>query len=423
MTESGTCGADRRLKVLMSAYACEPGKGSEPGIGWNIVREMAGLHDVWVLTRANNRPAIEAALAKAPIPGLHFIWHDLPVWAGWWKRGKRGVQAYYYLWQLTAIRAARRAHAEIGFDVSHHATFVKYWAPTCLSFLPVPYVWGPLGGGESAPLAFWPGFSLRGIVYEMLRSAARGLAGFDPLVRRSARRAKMSLANTEGTAVRLRRLGARPVEICVEAGLWPDEIAELGNFTRNETVSPVRFLSAGRLIHWKGYHLSLEAFARSGLSEAEYHVLGNGPERKRLERLCTRLDIEKRVKFLGSIPRTQVLEVLRGADVFVHPSLHDSGGWASLEAMAVRLPVICLALGGPDLLVAPECGIKVPATNPDETIERLADAMRLLANDPQLASRMGEAGGRHVQTNARWTEHADRISDYYVSVISSNRAE
>ena len=165
----------KRLKVLISAYACEPGKGSEPGVGWNVAREMAKHHDIWVLTRANNRPAIEAELAENPVPGLHFAYYDLPRWAKWWKRGGRGVQLYYYLWQLGAYRVARRLHREVGFDLAHHVTFVKYWAPSLVSRLPVPFVWGPVGGGESAPKAFWDDFGPEGRRYERLRELARWL--------------------------------------------------------------------------------------------------------------------------------------------------------------------------------------------------------------------------------------------------------
>ena len=69
----------RRLKVLMSAYACEPGRGSEPGVGWVVASEMARYHDVWVITRPNHRPFIEAELARNPQPDLHFVYWDLPV--------------------------------------------------------------------------------------------------------------------------------------------------------------------------------------------------------------------------------------------------------------------------------------------------------------------------------------------------------
>ena len=57
-----------RLKVLASAYACEPEKGSEPGAGWNWVKQIARFHEVWVITRANNRLSIDQALSKSRCP-------------------------------------------------------------------------------------------------------------------------------------------------------------------------------------------------------------------------------------------------------------------------------------------------------------------------------------------------------------------
>ena len=48
------------MRILAFAYACEPGRGSEPGAGWSWARMLAGLGETWVVTRANNREAIEA---------------------------------------------------------------------------------------------------------------------------------------------------------------------------------------------------------------------------------------------------------------------------------------------------------------------------------------------------------------------------
>lgn len=252
----------RRLRVLLSAYACEPGKGSEPGVGWNLARHLARHCEVWVLTRANNRPAIEAELARSPVPGLHFLYFDLPGWARWWKRGQRGVHLYYYLWQVGAYFLAKGVHREVGFDLVHHVTFVKYWTPSFLALLPVPFVWGPVGGGESAPLAFWPGFGLRGMFYETLRTLARWLGERDPFVRLTARRAALALATTEETAARLRRLGARRVEVFSQVGLPAEELEVLSRLPPPPP-QPVRFLSIGRLLHLKGFHLGLMAFARA----------------------------------------------------------------------------------------------------------------------------------------------------------------
>jgi len=403
----------KRLKVLLSAYACEPGKGSEPGVGWNVAIHLAKHHDVWVLTRANNRAAIERELKKNPIPNLYFVYHDLPPWARLWKRGQRGVQLYYYLWQLTAIPLVQKLHRKIGFDVTHHVTFVKYWSPSALAFLDdVPFVWGPVGGGESAPLAFWPTFGIRGIVYETLRSLARFMGELDPLVRYTARKAKVALATTEETAARLRKLRPKEVRVLSEAALSGLELEKLGSLPLPPQ-QPIRFLSLGRLLHWKGFHLGIEAFAKSGLQDAEYWIVGDGPERRRLEALARRLGVGDRVRFFGRLPRDQVLDLLGQVHVLVHPSLHDSGGWVSLEAMAAKRPVICLDLGGPAVQVTHETGIKVSARGPLQTINELASAMRLITDDMDLRVALGEAALGRVAVEFAWSSKAKLFSEVY----------
>ena len=64
--------------ILISAYGCEPDKGSEPGAGWNWAVEVAKRHKVTVLTRANNRCSIEKELQVNPRPNMSFIYYDLP---------------------------------------------------------------------------------------------------------------------------------------------------------------------------------------------------------------------------------------------------------------------------------------------------------------------------------------------------------
>ena len=99
---------ERKLKVLMSAYACEPGKGSEPEVGWQWALQMARFHDVTVLTRANNRGPIEAALAalrgRQPLP--EFVYHDRGTFLLDMKRHTKAVKLYYLLWQRSARNVA-----------------------------------------------------------------------------------------------------------------------------------------------------------------------------------------------------------------------------------------------------------------------------------------------------------------------------
>jgi glycosyltransferase involved in cell wall biosynthesis len=408
------------MRILLSAYACEPRKGSEPGVGWNTAGALAGYHEIWVLTRANNRPAIERELAHASgsITRLRFVYYDLPRWAGWWKRGMRGVHLYYYLWQLGAYFTARRLHREIGFDLVHHITFGKHWVPSLLALLPVPFVWGPVGGGESTPKAFRGDFSFPGKIYEGLRDVGRWLGEHDHLVRLTARRSLLALAKTDTTAERLRRLGASNVRVLSDAGL---PLTEMNDLARRPAANdhPVRFISIGNLLELKGFHLGLRAFARGDLEDAEYWIVGDGPARWRLQDLAERLGCGARIKFWGRLPRDETLRRLAESHVLVHPSLHESGGWVCVEAMAMGRPVICFDLGGPGTQVTEQAGVKVQARHPEQAVRDFAEAMCRLARDPQLRQRMGEAGRLRSRAAYGWEGKGEFLDTMYRRVTTS----
>ena len=411
------------LRILLSAYACEPGRGSEPGVGWNWVGQLARSHEVWVITRANNRVSIEAALAKDPLSNAHFVYFDLPRWASFWKKGRRGIHLYYYLWQLGVYFVGRELHRQAGFDLVHHVTFVNYWMPSFLAMLPAPFVWGPVGGGESAPRAFWFSYGLRGKFYETVRDLARVWGWLDPFVRLTARRAALGLATTTQTQRRLLGLGCPNNLIFSEAGLPADEIQWLGSFPVRQS-NPFRLVSLGNLLHLKGYEFALKAFARfqQRTPASEYWLIGEGPERPRLEKLARELGVSGKVIFWGAMPRPQALEKLAHCDVLVHPSLHDSGGWVCLEAMAAGRPVVCLDLGGPAVQVTEQTGIKVPAVSPEQVVRDLTAALHRLAGDAALRLQAGQAGRRRVQEHFAWEKKGESLNQLYRRFCLAGRA-
>jgi glycosyltransferase involved in cell wall biosynthesis len=411
------------MKILMSAYACEPNQGSEPGVGWNVVRQVCKYHQVWVLTSNCHRPGIEAELASNPIPNLNFIYLDPFGWVLDWGNKKKGTQRWvhihYYLWQIWAYFVSLSFHRQIDFDVAHHVTYVRYSSPSFLSFLPFPFIWGPVGGGESAPKEFWQDFSFRAQSYEIARHLLRSFGEFDPFVHLTAKRSNVIRATTEDTAKRLYKIGAKCVEIMPESGLPEVEIASLGKYAI-PPISPVRFISMGRLLHWKGFHLGLRAFAQANLADAEYWVVGDGPEMEQFHQLTQDLGITQQVKFWGRLPRTETLAKLAESHVLVHPSLHDSGGWVCMEAMAAGRPVICLDLGGPGVQVTEETGCKIPAHNPEQAVGDLAKAMINLANNPELRLQMGEAGKKRVKDNFSWESRGQQLAQLYAEILTTN---
>jgi glycosyltransferase involved in cell wall biosynthesis len=389
-------------------------------VGWNWVKQLARHEDVWVLTRSNNRGAIEQALRSEPMDRARFVYFDLPRWLRFWKKGSRGIRLYYYLWQLGAYLRARKLQRNIGFDVAHHVTFVKYWMPSLLSLLPIPLVWGPVGGGESMPRPFRRTLSRRGRVYERLRDAARTVGEHDPLVQLTARRAALAFATTEASKARLLALGCRQVRIFSESGLAEGELDALGRIPACDH-STFRIVSSGNLLHLKGFELSLRAFAslvKDGLP-AEYWLLGDGPERRRLEDLTARLAIQDRVRFWGRLERPKALEKVAQCQVLIHPSLHDSGGWVCLEAMAAGRPVICLDLGGPAVQVTAASGIKVPARTPEQVVSDLAAAIKRLHEDRELRQQLAKGARTLVRNEFAWTKKGDFMRQAYRGILLS----
>ena len=404
-------------RILMSAYACEPDKGSEPGVGWNQVRQMARFHEVWVITRSNNRNRIETAERGSPSASVHWIYFDLPSWARTWKKGKRGVHLYYLLWQAGAYVLGKRLHRRVRFDLVHHVTFVNYWMPSLLSLLPVPFVWGPVGGGESFPGSLTRLFSLRGRLHESLRTMARRLGECNPLVRLTARRASIALAATPETGARLAMLGCRRIELFSQIGMTRAEIRDTIPATlRGDGV--FRLLSIGELLHLKGFDLGLRAFCRFQKTnpDSEYWVIGEGPERNNLEKLSRILGISGKVHFEGALSRDRVMKKLPCFDVLLHPGFHDSGGLVCLEAMTAAVPVICLDLGGPGLNVTEETGVKVPAISGEQIVDGMTDALRYLASNARIARQKGQAGRRRVEEHFCWETKGERMVRIYESL-------
>jgi glycosyltransferase involved in cell wall biosynthesis len=362
--------AGRRLRVLISAYACEPDKGSEPGAGWNWALAAARDHDVCVLTRENNRTVIEAALAADPQPSLSFVYIDLPGWARFWKRGGLGIRLYYTLWQVLAARTARRLHRERPFDVVHHLTFANVWYPALVCLIDAPFVLGPVGGGPRVPLRLYSVLGVRGATSEALLVGMRVLSRLNPLVRIAWRRADVILVQNEETHAALPR-GLRD-----RAAVRPN-----ASVSRSFELTPrppgVRnvVLCAGRLVPWKGISLVLRSLA--DLPTWRLLVVGDGPDRRRLGRLADRLGLGDRVVFRSWLPQRELWRVATGCRALVLPSLREDASLILVEAASLGLPAVAFDHGGPRILARrPKAPIDlVPLGSQRACVQGLVDAI------------------------------------------------
>ena len=402
------------MKLLLSAYACEPDRGSESGVGWHWALEIVRLGiETWVMTRANNRAPIEAGLRALPaLPNLHFLYYDLPRWARWWKRGSRGIYLYNLLWQWGAYRKARRIHARKSFDRVHHLTLSGIRQPSFMGNLGIPMFFGPVGGGEEAPWALRRGYGPRGWLRDALRSLSNATLRFDPFMRATFRKAQVIYVKTpHSTGVIPRRYHPKvryQLEIgCAAAAASPPEAEPVVG-----DPSSFRILYVGRFLYLKGMHLGLPAFAELAASHESAHLtmIGAGPDEARWRQLADKLGIGARVSWVPWQTQQDLLTHYRTHDVFLFPSLHDSGGTVVLEALTHGLPVVCLDLGGPAVTADERCA-RIVATggrSEREVAQAVAEALRTLADDAELRRALSE-GARKRAAELTWANHVRGI--------------
>ena len=164
------------MRVLLSAFACHPGSGSEPSIGWELSRQLAKWHEVHVLTDPANRKGISEKLSKTSQPNVEFTYVSaggFPAKLAW---KPFSHHLYYLAWQIAAYRAARQLHAQRRFDVVHHATYVNSWLPTFMGDLGIPFIWNA-GPRETSPLHFLRSMSWRSGLAEIARTFAMLICG------------------------------------------------------------------------------------------------------------------------------------------------------------------------------------------------------------------------------------------------------
>jgi glycosyltransferase involved in cell wall biosynthesis len=347
-----------RPKILLSAYACRPKGGSEPGAGWAWCKAAARDHDVWLLTRGKFAHEIAEELAIRPVPSLTVVPLELPNWLLKLRRRPADVYWYYPLWQRLAGRTARRLHAEHSFDVIHHLTFAVDWMPAgVVQESSARVIWGPVGGSTAVPLSMARWLGPRGLLGELVRRAYTGLRR-RRTGRRLAQHADLVVAQNKDVAEVFGKYGA---EVVVQPNVAIRPLSGSGGPREPYSAPGTRTaLFVGRLIPWKGLLLAISALARTEAEGWELWVIGDGPDWRRAERLAEELGIRDRVEFLGQLPREEVLASLSRADALLAPALREAAGWAVAESLASGCPVVCIDRGGPSVIVGPEEGVVVP---------------------------------------------------------------
>lgn len=399
------------MKVLLSAFACDPTMGSEDSYGWNWAIRLAEKgFEVHCITRETSRRGI--GTEKIP-PNLKFSYVRLPLrMEKLYPYSQFTLYIYYILWQWKAYKLAASLHKTSKFDIAHHVTFGSLQLGSFMYKLGIPLVFGPAGGGQMPPEAFkeyfrdaWPAEVTRGI-------ASRLLLQFNPACKKMLKEAAVVLAANDETLSVARSRGAKNTCLEFDVGLsessFPDQ-----KMVKIPQKDQLRLLWVGRLMPRKGVLLLLDVMRElKDYPGITLTVVGDGPMREAFLDTLKKYALEGSVTWIGRVPYSEVRNYYKDHDAFLFTSLRESGGLQLIEAMAFGMPAVTLDLHGPGLIVDSDRGFKCACSTPAIAIENLKAAIIELYNNPALMERLS-AGAFRFAANQTWPKKIDSVVDRF----------
>lgn len=402
-------------KIFVSTYACEPGLGSEIGVGWHWVLEMSKHFELWVLTRESNRGTIEPWIAEHPeFACIHFLYFDLPKWARSWKKGMRGVRTYYNLWQYFTNGIVKRTMRENGIKVFHHLTYGNVlWKVSSFGQKQF-FVWGPVGGLETIPAEYSTHYARKSRLIEWVRRAAIKTLPLNFGFRKRCRKANLILCKTEITRDLI------PAKHRNKAMLFTDVAVEKlpQHATSKEKSNGImEYITVGRLDAWRGFDLVIESFARLAKEKSNVHltIVGKGADKERLQQLAKALNVSEKITFAGKVSMEEYYRLLAAADVVVNASLKEGAVTVSFDSMSMGKPLICLDTTGYTRYFSNEYAIVIPRTGRCEVIENIAAAMLRMtdANERKTIGEKARNAGAQFTWAARGEEYKELLEKIF----------
>lgn len=408
-----------KLKILVSAYACAPNKGSEPGMGWNFVIGLAKLHELHVIVEKrkwekpinkylNQNPELKNNVTfyfidKKRNKPLRKIWPPSYYW-------------FYKKWQKKAYKLACQLDKKENFDLIHQLNMVGYREPGYLWKIKKPFVWGPIGGLENSPWRFLPSLGFKGFLFY----GGRNLINFwqrNFLVRPKLAVKRKNLAVISATPDNkffVKRLWGKDTTIISEVG------QELNKFVINnirEEKEALKIIWSGQHTAGKNLNLLLKALKDVNFN-FQLHVLGTGEMTSSWKILADRIGIQKQIIWHGWVEKSKAFEVLSNGHVFCITSIKDLTSTVTLEALSHGLPIICLDHCGFSHVVNHSCGIKVNVSNPKRATLDFSLALEKIYTDENYRQSLSQ-GALLRAKDFSWESKINRLNTIYNELLKN----
>lgn len=381
------------MNILMSSFNCSPYKGSENSLGWNWTYTAAKEgNTISVLTWSVNKKDIEKYWSLCSEEEIK-IRERIKYYYIEPKENKLKISNHineilvYRSFQKKAYEFAKQLIIKEKFDFVHHITWSSCVQLTHLYKLGVPFVLGPVGGGERIPKKINISLTNKDKLTEWLRVLVQNMSRFNYSHRKLYSKSKKIFVSTKETKMIIPKRYWDKVYILQASGLNISDIVE--QHKNYEKINCLKVLAVARLIYWKGIEIAIDAVIKAHLSglNIEFTIVGDGEQR---DELIKKVNEEHKgvVNFVGSIDYSRLNEFYNDSDVLLNCSLHDSGCLVVIEALSQGLPVICIKTGGPATLTDDNCAIRIEPDSYENIVNNIAKELNNLANEPEKLSKM-----------------------------------
>lgn len=403
-------------RILYIAYSCNPYAGSEDKIGWNIPYVAAKNHEVWVITKEEQREPVERFLRENPTSNLHFSFVDIPniykkIFRGFLYSGRLNV------WNKRAYPLAKKLCETNEIDLIHQITPIEFRAIGPYKKIKnVKFICGPLGGGEYIPKGL-RAYAKGHMMVERIRAIMNVIAKCKLALNGRLKTCDAVMYANHETKNYLRKVAGKNADgkVVTEIGVNPEDL--VGQFDRKPKEKMI-FLAAGRLVYRKGYDFLLDALEQlPENAQYELRIVGGGPDYEPLSRrIASSPNLKSHVILTGKIPFSEMRKEYLAADVFVMPSIRETTGTVILEAMSFGLPVITSNHFGSAVIVNEQTGWLYDGKTKDEFVGGLAHSLMECISDPDETLRRGKnvgiEAGKYV-----WSRKKEEYIDNKLFII------
>lgn len=367
------------MNILINAYACAPNWGSEQGMAWHWITELAKMHNLYVITEGEWKKEIEEAVALLDVKdNIHFYYNPVSdkIRSMCWNQGDWRFYWYYRKWQKKTLTIARQICSEHRIDIIHQLNMIGFREPGYLwDIYDTHYIWGPVGGMEIVPLKYLSGMPLSKKTKYIVKNMLNHLQiRYSTRVCKAIHRADIVIAATQGTYnsfVKLHHI--KPVYMN-EAGCTILEQHTAHNFNKDQ----LDILWVGRFLDTKKLDIAIRTIAKVKDLPVFLHIVGSGSdtENAMYQQMADKMGISNNIKWYGKLANKKVQEMMNQMDLFLFTSVLEGTPHVVLEAITNCLPILCIDTCGQGQLVNESIGWKVPLTNPQQNSTDFAAILR-----------------------------------------------